>query len=84
MPGSIILTKFVNAAYAKFLNYCTEQLFLRKGAGRYEFIHGVLLEHFASLTKEDLSGWLRRYQAITNSFKHDSEDRWHLHKDMAC
>ncbi|MDJ0573856.1 MAG: hypothetical protein QNJ65_01650 [Xenococcaceae cyanobacterium MO_234.B1] len=33
--------------YARFLNYATERIFLRKVGGGYIFIHRMLLEHFA-------------------------------------
>ena len=32
--------------YARFLNYATERIFLRKIGGSYIFIHRMLLEHF--------------------------------------
>lgn len=40
--------------YARFLNYCYERIFLQKVGGGYIFIHRMLLEHFASLTEEDI------------------------------
>ncbi|NES81113.1 MAG: hypothetical protein F6K10_06735 [Moorea sp. SIO2B7] len=33
--------------YARFLDYATERIFLRKVGGGYIFIHGMLMEHFA-------------------------------------
>lgn len=40
--------------YARFLDYCTERLFLQRVGGRYRFIHRLLQEHFAAmpLTRE--------------------------------
>ncbi len=35
--------------YARFLNYCTERLFLQRVGGRYRFIHKILQEHFANM-----------------------------------
>ena len=35
--------------YARFLNYCTERLFLQRVGGRYRFIHRLLQEHFATM-----------------------------------
>lgn len=35
--------------YARFLNYATERIFLRKIGGSYIFIHRMLLEHFAQM-----------------------------------
>ena len=35
--------------YARFLNYCTELLFLQRVGGRYRFIHKLLQEHFAEM-----------------------------------
>ncbi|MEJ1936489.1 hypothetical protein WDZ92_40375, partial [Nostoc sp. NIES-2111] len=35
--------------YAKFLNYCTERLFLQRVGGRYRFIHKLLQDHFAQM-----------------------------------
>ena len=40
--------------YARFLDYCHEHIFLHKVGGGYSFIHRMLLEHFASLTEEDV------------------------------
>lgn len=33
--------------YAKFLNYCTERLFLQRVGGSYRFMHDLLRQHFA-------------------------------------
>ena len=35
--------------YARFLDYCTERLFLQRVGGRYRFIHKMLQEHFAQM-----------------------------------
>jgi hypothetical protein len=35
--------------YEKFLDYCTERLFLQRIGGRYRFIHRFLQEHFAAM-----------------------------------
>jgi len=35
--------------YARFLNYASERIFLRKTGGSYIFIHRMLLEHFAQM-----------------------------------
>jgi hypothetical protein len=40
--------------YTRFLDYCHARLFLRKVGGGYIFIHRTLLEHFASLTDDDI------------------------------
>ena len=40
--------------YARFLDYCHDRLFLRKVGGGYIFIHRMLMEHFASLTDDDI------------------------------
>jgi hypothetical protein len=34
--------------YAKFLNYCTERLFLQRVGGSYRFMHDLLRQHFAN------------------------------------
>ncbi|MUG99774.1 NACHT domain-containing protein [Scytonema sp. UIC 10036] len=34
--------------YAKFLDYCTERLFLQRVGGGYRFIHDLLRQHFAN------------------------------------
>ncbi len=33
--------------YARFLDYATERIFLRKVGGEYIFVHRLLLEYFA-------------------------------------
>lgn len=38
---------------ARFLNYATERVFLRKVGGGYIFVHRSLLEHFAELSSSD-------------------------------
>ncbi|MBE9053449.1 NACHT domain-containing protein [Nostocales cyanobacterium LEGE 11386] len=35
--------------YARFLDYCTERLFLQRVGGRYRFIHKLLQDHFAQI-----------------------------------
>ena len=35
--------------YARFLDYCTERLFLQRVGGRYRFIHKLLQDHFARM-----------------------------------
>lgn len=40
--------------YARFLDYCHDHIFLRKVGGGYIFIHRMLMEHFASLTDDDI------------------------------
>lgn len=35
--------------YARFLDYCTERLFLQRVGGRYRFIHKLLQDHFAHM-----------------------------------
>lgn len=38
--------------YARFLDYCTERLFLQRVGGRYRFIHKMLQDHFAKMDLE--------------------------------
>ena len=38
--------------YSRFLNYCTDRLFLQRVGGSYRFIHRLLQEHFAQMWKE--------------------------------
>ncbi|NES72290.1 MAG: hypothetical protein F6K24_47390 [Okeania sp. SIO2D1] len=38
--------------YARFLDYATERIFLRKVGGGYIFIHQILQEHFAKIYSE--------------------------------
>lgn len=47
-------TGFAPLNYAHFLDYCVDRIFLRKVGGGYIFIHRLLMEHFASLTDEDI------------------------------
>jgi hypothetical protein len=35
--------------YARFLDYCTDRLFLQRVGGRYRFIHKLLQDHFAQM-----------------------------------
>jgi len=39
-------------AYAHFLDYAIERIFLRKVGGGYIFIHRMLMEHFAEMEFE--------------------------------
>ncbi|MDZ8258084.1 zinc-ribbon domain-containing protein [Nostoc sp. ChiQUE01b] len=34
--------------YAKFLDYCTDRLFLQRVGGGYRFMHDLLRQHFAN------------------------------------
>ena len=45
---------FVPWNLARFLDYTTDLIFLQKVGGGYIFIHRLLMEHFASLTNEDI------------------------------
>ncbi len=38
--------------YARFLDYCTERMFLQRVGGRYRFIHKMLQDHFAQMEFE--------------------------------
>jgi len=40
--------------YARFLDYAAERILLRKAGGGYLFVHRLLLDHFASLEKDEL------------------------------
>jgi hypothetical protein len=40
--------------YAKFLDYATKLIFLRKVGGGYIFIHRMLMEHLAAMRKEEI------------------------------
>ena len=40
--------------YFHFLDYCVDHIFLHKVGGGYIFIHRMIMEHFASLTDEDI------------------------------
>lgn len=44
--------KFCPWNYARFLNYCTDQLLLQRVGGRYRFIHRLVQEHFAAMPLE--------------------------------
>lgn len=37
--------------YGRFLNYCTDLLFLQRVGGRYRFVHKLLQEHFAKMSE---------------------------------
>jgi hypothetical protein len=45
VPGKHVSRRATN--YARFLDYCTERLFLQRVGGRYRFIHKMLQDHFA-------------------------------------
>ncbi len=49
--------------YARFLDYCHDRLFLRKVGGGYIFIHRMLMEHFATMTDEDIERIAREVEA---------------------
>jgi hypothetical protein len=38
--------------YARFLDYASEKLFLKKAGGVYEFVHPTLRDHFAEMSIE--------------------------------
>ncbi|MFN6486947.1 MULTISPECIES: NACHT domain-containing protein [unclassified Nostoc] len=40
---------YISWNYARFLDYCTERLFLQRVGGRYRFIHKLLQDHFAQM-----------------------------------
>lgn len=40
--------------YARFLNYATERIFLRRVGGGYVFMHRLLMEHFANMKTEQI------------------------------
>ena len=42
-------TDYIPWNYARFLDYCTERLFLQRVGGRYRFIHRLLQDHFAQM-----------------------------------
>jgi len=50
----LYLDKCTPKNYAHFLNYAAERLFLRKIGGGYIFVHRMILEHFATLTDDDI------------------------------
>lgn len=47
-----------------FLNHCTERALLRRVGGGYVFIHRLLLEHIAGLTKDEKAG-VRKARELT-------------------
>ena len=55
--------------YAKFLDYATKLIFLRKVGGGYIFIHRMLMEHFAAMGKEEQH---RGYLIYSNSHCHQA------------
>jgi hypothetical protein len=48
----LYLNGYIPWNYARFLDYCTERLFLQRVGGRYRFIHKLLQEHFAAMPLE--------------------------------
>jgi len=49
---TLYLKGYIPWNYARFLDYCTELLFLQRVGGRYRFIHRLLQEHFAAMPLE--------------------------------
>ena len=45
----LFFNKYIPWNYARFLNYCTDLLFLQRVGGHYRFIHRLLQEHFAEM-----------------------------------
>lgn len=52
----LYFTKWMPWNYSRFLDYCTERLFLQRIGGRYRFIHRLLQEHFAAMPLEQVRG----------------------------
>lgn len=50
----LFLYNYAPLNYARFLDYCTDRIFLRKVGGGYIFVHRLLMEHFVSLTEDDI------------------------------
>ncbi|MFN8495692.1 MAG: effector-associated domain EAD1-containing protein [Caldilineaceae bacterium] len=50
----LYLRRYAPLNYARFLDYCADRIFLRKVGGGYIFVHRLLMEHFASLTEDDI------------------------------
>ncbi|KYC42337.1 hypothetical protein WA1_20415 [Scytonema hofmannii PCC 7110] len=50
--------------YAKFLNYCTNRLFLQRVGGSYRFMHDLLRQHFANSYAQNE----KRYEEALTSF----------------
>jgi hypothetical protein len=46
--------RFAPWRYIPFLDYAAERIFLRKHGGGYIFIHGMLLEYFATLHRSNI------------------------------
>lgn len=42
-------SEYIPWNYARFLDYCTERLFLQRVGGRYRFIHKMLQDYFAQM-----------------------------------
>lgn len=61
----LLLSHFDQAPldFARFLDYCVDRLFLRRVGGGYIFIHRLILEHFASLTNDDIERIVRDVEA---------------------
>jgi len=49
LRAMLMCNKFAPFRYEKFLDYAASLIFLRKVGGGYEFIHGMILDYFASL-----------------------------------
>ena len=50
-PPHPLVERLCPLNYAHFLDYATKLIFLRKVGGGYIFIHRMLLEHFAAMSK---------------------------------
>lgn len=49
--------------YAKFLDYSADKIFLKKIGGGYAFIHGMIMDYFASLEADAIKDKLRSIEA---------------------
>ncbi len=49
--------------YAKFLDYSADRIFLKKIGGGYTFIHGMIMDYFASLEADAIKEKLRSIEA---------------------
>ena len=58
--------------YARFLDYASERILLRKVGGGYVFMHSLLLDHFAQ--GETLSAPMSGQKASLLPIKHESQD----------
>jgi len=54
LRGLLTFYNYTPLNYARFLDDCADRIFLRKVGGGYIFVHRLLMEHFASLTEEDI------------------------------